>query len=89
MAYSEPQGEGAYNRCPQTHPTPVAMLVATIKFRIPTSKGQITLSSGGPSTMHADFFNAWDQAVLEDLVATCIRGCDPSQPTLPDKCQKV
>jgi hypothetical protein len=93
MAYSEPQADSTYRRCPQTHPTPVAMLVATIKFRIPTSKGQITLSSDHPGehgdSMHADFFNAWDQAVLEDLVATCIRGYDPSQPTLPDKCSKV
>ncbi len=62
------------------------MLVATFKFRIPTSPGQVTLSSGAASTMHADFFNAWDQALLEDLVATCINGFDPSQPR-SDKCR--
>jgi hypothetical protein len=90
MAYSEPQAEpDAPNVCPQTHPVPVPMLVTTIKFRLPTTKGQVSLSSGAPSTMHADFFNAWDQAVLEDLVATCIRGFDPSEPTLPEKCRRI
>jgi hypothetical protein len=90
MAYSEPQADpDAPNVCPQTHPVPVPMLVATIKFHLPTTKGPVTLSSGDPSTMHADFFNAWDQEALEDLVATCINGFDPSQPTLPDKCSRV
>lgn len=88
MAYSEPQGEGTYNLCPDTHPIPVPMLVATIKFRIPTTPGQVTLSSGEASTMHADFFNAWNQTALEDLVATCINGFDPSQPQ-PDKCKRI
>ena len=89
MTYSTRPAGSTYNQCPQTHPVTVPMLVATIKFNLPSTRGNVTLSSGGPSTMHADFFNAWNQTVLEDLVATCIRGCDPSQPTLPDKCQKV
>ena len=89
LAWSQSQGEGTYNRCPETHPTPVPMLAATIRFRLPTTRGEVTLSSGAPSTMHADFFNSWDQAVLKDLVATCIRGFDPSQPTLPEKCRRT
>ena len=42
------------------------------KDTILTKRGQPTLSSGPYSTMHVDFFNAWDQPKLEDLVARCI-----------------
>jgi len=72
LAWSQSQGEGTYNRCPEIHPTPVPMLAATIRFRLPTTRGEVMLSSGDPSTTHADFFNSWDQMVLEDLVATRI-----------------
>jgi hypothetical protein len=92
MTYSTRQAGSYYYRCPQTHPIPVPMLFATIKYNLPSTKGVVTLSSDEPddppgSTMHADFFNAWDQAVLEDLVATCIRGFDPSEPIKPEECR--
>jgi hypothetical protein len=64
-------------KCPSTHPIPVPMLQTNFQFPIPTTRGWPTLSSdhaGDPpgSTMHADFFNAWQEGTLEDLVARCI-----------------
>jgi hypothetical protein len=32
----------------------------------------VTLSSGGPQTAHADFFNAWDPAAQARLVKACL-----------------
>jgi hypothetical protein len=58
--------------CPSTHPYPVPRLQTNLQFPIPTTKGKPTLSSGAYSTMHVDFFNAWQAGTLEDLVARCI-----------------
>jgi hypothetical protein len=71
MAYSVLNPDGTKG-CPSTHPTPVPALNTNIHFSIPTTSGRVTLSSGDASTMHADFFNAWDQAVLARLVSGCI-----------------
>ena len=60
------------DKCPSTHPYPVPRLQTNVEFPIPTTRGKVTLSSGEYSTMHADFFNAWEQAKLEDLVDRCI-----------------
>jgi Domain of unknown function (DUF1996) len=58
--------------CPSTHPYPVPRLQTNFQFPIPTTRGKVKLSSGVYSTMHADFFNAWQEGKLEDLVARCI-----------------
>ena len=58
--------------CPSTHPYPVPRLQTNFQFPIPTTRGKVKLSSGAYSTMHADFFNAWQVGKLEDLVARCI-----------------
>jgi len=58
--------------CPSTHPYAVPRLQMNVQFPIPTTRGKPTLSSGTYSTMHADFFNAWNQPKLEDLVNRCI-----------------
>jgi len=84
MAYAEERSDGP-RQCPYTHPTPVPSLRAIIEFPIPTSEGQVTLSSGEASTMHADLFNTWDQERLDTLVETCINGFDPSEPR-PEEC---
>ena len=64
----------AVEKCPSTHPYPVPMLQTNFTFPIPTTRGTVKLSSGtgAYSTMHADFYNAWDQARLKDLVDRCI-----------------
>jgi Domain of unknown function (DUF1996) len=72
MVDSVQSQNGGVKKCPSTHPYPVPMLQTNFQFPIPTTRGKPTLSSGAYSTMHADFFNAWDQAKLEDLVDRCI-----------------
>jgi hypothetical protein len=71
------QENSAYKKCPSTHPIPVPMLQTNFQFPIPTTQGTVTLSSDHEgdrpgSTMHVDFFNAWQAGTLEDLVARCI-----------------
>ena len=73
-------------RCPRTHPTPVPALTINANFRIPTTPGEVTLSSGSASSVHADFWNTWDQQALEALVARCINGVPPSEPR-PEECR--
>jgi hypothetical protein len=58
--------------CPSTHPYPVPRLQTNFLFPMPTTRGNVKLSSGDYSTMHADFFNAWQVGTLEDLVKRCI-----------------
>ena len=79
-------------KCPSTHPYPVPMLQTNIEFPIPPgTRGKVSLSSDhgapGGSTMHADFFNAWDQARLEHLVDTCLNN-EPFTASYPkpDEC---
>jgi hypothetical protein len=78
-----------------THPHPVATLTMEVKFKIPTTSGMVRLSSDHPdvppgSTMHADFFNAWDQDKLTALVESCINAYpfSPENPK-PAKCRRV
>jgi hypothetical protein len=90
MAYAVSQPDGT-KQCPDTHPYPVATLTMEVKFKIPTTSGTVTLSSGEASTMHADFFNAWTpQSTLEDLVDRCINAYpfSPENPK-PAKCRQV
>jgi len=58
--------------CPSDYPYPVPRLQTNFQFPIPTTRGKPKLSSGAYSTMHADFFNAWQVGTLEDVVARCI-----------------
>ncbi len=76
MAYSVRNPDGTKG-CPSTHPTPVPALTMDVRFSIPTTSGTVRLSSdhaGAPpgSTMHADFFNGWNQEKLAALVSSCI-----------------
>lgn len=58
-------------RCPSTHPVGVPAI--TLIFRYPPLEAQTyALASGPQTTAHADFFNAWDPAVLERLVDGCL-----------------
>ena len=93
LAYAVTQPDGT-NQCPDTHPNPVATLFMEVKFQIGTHPGTVTLSSdhGAPpaSTMHADFFNAWDQEKLSTLVESCINAYPftPENPK-PTDCRQV
>jgi chitodextrinase len=58
--------------CPSTHPVRVPRLIERFEYPVGTSSSGITLSSGSPYTAHADFWNTWDQARLEQLTADCL-----------------
>jgi Domain of unknown function (DUF1996) len=91
MAYAVGQPNGT-KLCPDTHPFPVAALTMEVKFKIGTASGTVSLSSDkgapGGSTMHADFFNAWDQEKLTALVESCINAY-PFSSGKPTTCKQV
>ena len=78
---------GGKATCPTSHPYSVPRLQTNVEFPIPPTSGTPKLSSGAYSTMHADFFNAWDQARLEHLVDTCLNN-EPFTASYPkpDEC---
>jgi hypothetical protein len=82
MAYSRPIGSEV--RCPASHSISVPVLTMNVTFHLPTTRGPVRLSSGRPSTMHADFFNAWRPKTLRALVAHCIRNVAPTRPRPPE-----
>jgi Domain of unknown function (DUF1996) len=86
MAYSE-RIDGEI-RCPRSHPISVPVLTMNVTFPLPSSQGPVRLSSGKPSTAHADFFNTWNQGELRRLVSTCINDVGPSKPR-PEGCKKL
>ena len=92
MAYAVNQPDGT-KLCPDTHPNPVAALTMEVKFKIGTASGRVSLSSdhGAPpgSTMHADFFNAWDQDKLTALVESCINAYPFTAEPKPASCRQV
>lgn len=72
----------------------VPQITMSLNFVLPsTNVGTITVACDagqcGPATMHADFMNGWDQAVLTDLVEDCIQSVPDSATTedKPAKCQ--
>jgi hypothetical protein len=94
MAYAEMQSDGTME-CPISHPNPVPALTMNVRFPIPTTSGTVRLSSddqGGPpgSTMHADFFNAWDQVELTRLIDTCIKAAPfTARNPKPSECKRI
>ena len=92
MAYAVNQPNGT-KLCPDTHPNPIATLTMEVKFKIGTTSGTVSLSSdhGAPpgSTMHADFFNAWDQDKLTALVESCINAYPFTAEPKPANCRRV
>jgi uncharacterized protein DUF1996 len=71
MAYATRLG-GGRRGCPRAHPVPVPELTMAIVFPIRSGVG-VRLASGPTYTLHADFFNAWNQTVLKNLIQNCIR----------------
>jgi hypothetical protein len=52
---------------------PVPALTLVLVYPI-TDGTTVSLSSGAARTLHADFWNTWDQAALESLTQMCIVG---------------
>ena len=59
-------------KCPAATPHKLPTLRTNIVYKVGTATGAVTLSSGSPYSVHGDFFNAWDQATLDDLVTRCV-----------------
>jgi hypothetical protein len=63
--------------CPASHPVKIPQVRVRVLF--PVSDGTAYRLADGTTTPHADFWNTWDQAVLEQVVADCLRAgvlCD-------------
>ena len=63
--------EATSKGCPASHPVRVPALSIVARYPI-ESLADHRLSSGALSTMHADFWNTWRQAGLEELVDRCL-----------------
>jgi hypothetical protein len=59
--------------CPSTHPVPVPELLLVAKYPI-VGGSDVSLSSSGAYSGHADFFNAWQPSALSSLISTCLNG---------------
>jgi len=60
--------------CPDTHPVHLLQLQLAIDFPpVPADRLEgLALSSGDIHSGHADFWNTWDQAKLENEVTHCL-----------------
>ena len=58
--------------CPNGFPVAVPRVSMTVAYDSQGGPG-VTLSSGSNLTGHADFWNAWDQDALDELVTTCLQ----------------
>jgi hypothetical protein len=65
MAYS------VRGRCPADHPIQMPAIQVNLRYASAGGPG-LSLTSGGQLSGHADFFNAWDQGVLQSLVDGCL-----------------
>jgi len=59
--------------CPARYPRVLPRLIFRIEYPMGKATGRITLASGASYTIHADFWNTWQQASLNRLVAKCLR----------------
>lgn len=57
--------------CPTSHPVPIPELQMAIDFPA-VDPYELSLASGDVHTAHADFWNVWDQEVLENEVRVCL-----------------
>ncbi|HEX8627494.1 MAG TPA: DUF1996 domain-containing protein [Catenuloplanes sp.] len=60
--------------CPADFPVALVGMRFNIVYRVGTTTGNITLSSGNENSIHVDFWNIWDQRTLDQLVRDCLHG---------------
>jgi hypothetical protein len=77
----------------------VPEITMSLNFALPTTQvGTITVAGEDPvendgqrpyTSMHADFMNGWNQAVLTDLITDCIKSVPQGTPQTqkPEKCR--
>jgi hypothetical protein len=78
VAYSDMVIDGA---CPASHPVPIPHLMYEIIFEVAPllnsgQQGRFVLATGDYEghSMHADFFNGWDEGFLQQAIQTCQNG---------------
>jgi hypothetical protein len=59
------------NRCPASHPKHLPPIIYYIEYFVGTSWTTIGLASGGTSSVHADFWNTWNQHMLDRMTRDC------------------
>lgn len=62
-------------RCPTSHPVLLPRLTMHVTFDLNDGRGATLASDGGApggTQLHADFWNTWNQGVLEFLVNACL-----------------
>ena len=63
--------------CPSSHPVRIPRIRFNVAFNIKNGKGTYLSSDHGVpggTSLHGDFWNTWDQAVLQQAVTKCING---------------
>lgn len=68
---SDHVAESVEGTCPESHPVPIPELQMAIDFPA-VDPEDLSLASGDIGTAHADFWNVWDQAALENEVRVCL-----------------
>lgn len=58
--------------CPANHPHALPALRTDIVYPVGTTTGDISIASGSIYSVHADFFNGWNQTTMADLVSSCL-----------------
>lgn len=58
--------------CPDTHPVVLPELTQHIRYEVPLVLAGLSLSSGDGDSLHADFWNAWDEPTQAFLVENCL-----------------
>jgi hypothetical protein len=58
--------------CPTDHPVALPRVIYRFEYPVGTDSSGITLASGPTYTVHADFWNTWDQTDLDGLVQNCL-----------------
>lgn len=100
MAYARERADGSrtcegVERGGYTYERPMAQITMNVLFEseyfkrsggLQVSVDEAMGSWTGSGHMHADFFNAWDQAKLNNLTENCINKVPPTKPR-PDFCQ--
>lgn len=60
--------------CPAGFGVVLPRMLERFEYPVGTSSSGITLASGPTYTVHADFWNTWQQASLETLTTRCLNG---------------
>jgi hypothetical protein len=59
-------------RCDRAHPVAVPAISLVYRYPAIRPRTYVVLSSGGANSGHADFFAAWHERGLRDLVHDCL-----------------